>query len=908
MATTSKQILNLQVHGLFSNPSTFTQIPQGALSVADNIVLDRENFVMPRRGMARYGTSFGAHGVKGMFTFGNTLLVYTDDQQMWYDSDGAGTWVAYTGTYALPSPAGAGARIRSVEANRNFYFLSNAGLQKLDKVTHQPRLAGAPAGLGGTGSPTGTSGFMPMNVNVAYRIVWGYNDANNNLILGAPSDRIIVGNGFISVTVISQAAGVVTVASTAGLVAGQLFTQGLTTQTIISVGSGTVTVADSSGYSAGIAQAGYNKDVQLTFQIPAEIDNTWFYQVYRSLPSTDITVQPNDELQQVFEDVPTPTEITNGYVTLTDSTTDNLLQQYLYTNPSQGGILNSNFRPPLARDTCFYKGYTFYSNTRTIQRYSATCISAEAPNGLQVGDTVSFTLTAGGNFTVTGDTVENAAIGHFKIFSTGNPGLDIQNTCQSLVAVINEYASNTFLDAYYTSSFGDLPGQMRFDMSQLSQTGFFMNSSRTTCWAQVISPTGGTAVSSSDAGPNRIYYSRYLQPEAVPLLNYIEVGSKNQGINRIIPLRDGIIILKQDGVFRLSGSTASQFVLTGLDNSVRIIAENSAAVLDNQVFFLSDQGVVAASDNAVSVMSRPIERDLLKLTAPSQYPNAADLIFAVTYNADRKYILSLPLTGVDSWCKQQYCLNTITNTWTRWTIENESGIVDIRDNKLYFGGNPDPVNGGYVFQERKSYTDQDFADASYNITITGVTGNQVSVTSTTNMVVGMLIQQISSASSATVTAVNTSTNVLTVDVPAQLAAGPAVAFTPIACQIKTVQIDAENPGIMKHFPEMSFVFSEANFSSMNVYFTSDLSGQESMQVLKPLTKGGWGNFNWGQQPWNGNVLGQQTRIRTLVPASFQRANWISVRMTLNQCFTSFGFSGMSVAINEMGSRQKGAGQ
>ena len=121
-------------------------------------------------------------------------------------------------------------------------------------------------------------------------------------------------------------------------------------------------------------------------------------------------------------------------------------------------------------------------------------------------------------------------------------------------------------------------------------------------------------------------------------------------------------------------------------------------------------------------------------------------------------------------------------------------------------------------------------------------------------------------------------------------------------------IDAENPGIMKHFPEMSFVFSEANFSKMNVYFTSDLSGQESMQVLKPLTKGGWGQFNWGQQPWNGNVLGQQTRIRTLVPSAFQRANWISVRLTLNQCFTSFGFSGMSVAINEMGSRQKGAGQ
>jgi hypothetical protein len=841
----SKQAMTLRVNGLFLNPSQFSQIPPGALSQADNVVIDRENIVSTRRGMFRYGTGFDSTGVEGLFNYANTLLAYTQDDRLWRDSDGLGTWVAYSGTYAVPDAGTAGSRIRSIESNKNFYFLTNSGTMKLDAVSSTPRLAGAPKALGGTGASTGATGFQPTATNVAYRVVWGYKDANSNLILGAPSERIVVPNA-----------------------------------------------------------TGHGANVSLTFQIPDEINATWFYQVYRSLPSSGATVQPNDELQQTIEGVPSGAELTAGFITVTDTTPDSLLQAYLYTNPSQGGILQANYRPPFARDGCTYKGYNFYANTRTVHRLNVNLLSSEPPLGLQVDDVITFTRYTGGTFTVIGKAVENATAGQFQVFNTGDPGLDIQNTAQSLVRVVNIYGSNTFLNAYYMSDFESTPGQLMFEMTTLTETGFYMNSSRVTAWSPEVLATGTGSSSENEVAPNRIYYSRSMQPEAVPLLNWLEVGSKNQPIDRILPLRDGIIVLKQDGVFRVSGSV-EPFAQQGLDNSVRIIAANSAAVLDNSVYFLSDQGVVAATDNAVQIFSRPIEREILRLTSPAQFPNTADLAFATCYNGDRKYILSMPLTGTDAFCRQQFCYNTITNTWTRWTRETLCGIVNIRDNKLYFGGPTKTGFGGYVFKERKTYTNLDFADEEYSISITGSSGLTVTVASTANLKVDMTITQESSSSSAIIMAIN-GLNLTMSDVGAWTN-GAATAFTPIESIIKTVQLDSENPGIMKQFSEMSFIYTEANFRKMEAYFTSDLNGAESKQILKPTQRGSWGQFSWGTVPWGGAVTSQQARIRTMIPFNQQRANWIFARLRLNQCFTSFGLSGYSFSTNDMSSRQRQSG-
>ncbi|NIT57484.1 MAG: hypothetical protein GWN00_15020, partial [Aliifodinibius sp.] len=83
----------------------------------------------------------------------------------------------------------------TAEASGNLYITSAKGIQKRDQfATPSSGDAGMPAGIGVTASTTGASGFLANNDNVAYRAVFVREDANKNLLLGAPSNRAILDN------------------------------------------------------------------------------------------------------------------------------------------------------------------------------------------------------------------------------------------------------------------------------------------------------------------------------------------------------------------------------------------------------------------------------------------------------------------------------------------------------------------------------------------------------------------------------------------------------------------------------------------------------------------------------------------------------------------------------------------
>lgn len=842
----AQKILDLSVKGLYTSPSTFSGVPDGALLEADNIVIQRPNFAQTRRGQANYGTPTDGKSIESLFSFGNNKIRYLNNGVLQHDADSVGAWTNYSGTYARPDAGEAGNRIRSVESNRNFYFLTDKGTMKLDTLTSTPRLAGAPRGQSGSATPTGATGFQPDTTNVAYRIVWGYRDANKNLILGAPSERIICANN-----------------------------------------------------------AGHTSNAALAFQIPDEIDGTWFYQIYRSIPSASLLTEPSDDLQLAYEGIPTAPQLAAAEVTYTDTLPTSLLQQFLYTNSNEAGILQSNTRPPFAKDAVLYKNYVFYANTRTVHSLKTNLISSEPPDGLVVGSTLKFTrLSDSANFTLTGQAAESAVAGFFKVFNTGDPGADIRNTALSIAKICNEYPSNTFINAYYISNYGEVPGQLQFEMSTLTVQGFVLNSNLSTAWSPPILSTGTDTASENELAENRIYWSRELQPEAVPIGDWLEVGNKAQPIDRIAALRDGILVFKQDGIWLISGF-GGDWTLTGVDNTVRILAPNSLAVLDNQAYFLSDQAVVAAStDGQPQIMSFSIERELLELSSPTTFPNAKDLSFGLSYSADREYILSVPTNGTDESCKLQFVYNTITKTWTNWTRECLCGTVYISDNKLYLGGHATIGVAGYTTQERKSYTKADYADEDWPLTVTAHTAFSITVTDVSKVTIGSTVTQ--GVNSAEVTGIAGLVVALGIDAGTWVN-GAATVFTPIDTNLKTIQLDCGDAGAQKHYTEASFIFSEANFDSMDAFFSSDLAGGEQKQTLHPSQGGGWGLFAWGEAPWGGGEGAGQTRIRTLIPSNSARANWIYVRLHLRQCFTSFGLSGLSLVYNQQSTRQRQSG-
>jgi len=849
MAGPKPKTVALKIAGLYTDPNTFSEVPPGlTLAATSNTVLDRDSILASRRGFGQYGVSpSGTSLIRSIFDFKDVLLIQDEDDVLAYDASNDGSsWVAYPGAYVPPGNTSTD-RISSFQSNKNLFLTTNSGIYKLEDPTATPRPAGVSPGLGGTGVTTGSAGFMSTNTNVAYRVVWGYRDANENLILGAPSDRIVVSN-----------------------------------------------------------TSGGDRDVSLTFFIPADITTDYFYQVYRSAGSASVTDQPDDELQLVEESSPTSGEISAGTVTFTDSTPDNLRGVLIYTADSLpgGGILQANTRPPFAKAVATFKNFAFYGNTRTRQALTSTLIAAGAPDGVQVNDTITYAVTAGPSFTITGKAVENAVAGEFRVETALTPAENIAITARSIVNVLNTVASNTFLAAYYASGFDELPGRMLLERLSLDEATFTITTNRSTAFRPVL-PTSGADynnTSRNEANQNRVYFSKLQQPEAVPILQYFDIGSPEEPIEAIVPLRDGVIILKTDGIFRISGSSASTFSVNPIDTTTRILSKFSVAVLSNRVFFYSTQGVVAVSDTGSEIISKDIESELFELSS-AQYPNFSSVTFGVAYESDRKYIMWTVSTDTDTYATQAFVYNTLSGNWTRWTKTASTAIVKQDRDVMYTAGPAVNETDNFVFKERKNFAPSDFADEQYDRVVVSYTGDELELDDTSLLEVGYTLQQ--TLGSSLITEIVDATHVKVADA-ILWDLGPIIAYRPIFQFFESNPFDAGDPTIMKHWADCSFIFRQTNFELFLAGYLADTGNeQNTINVYPPSGEGGWGTFPWGTRPW-GVSTAVRARLRTAVPKGSMRSNWISISGTVDQAFTDMQLAGISLTFTPMSSRQKGA--
>lgn len=239
-------------------------------------------------------------------------------------------------------------------------------------------------------------------------------------------------------------------------------------------------------------------------------------------------------------------------------------------------------------------------------------------------------------------------------------------------------------------------------------------------------PLSVAVTSDNEVAPNRIYFSKFQQPEAVPIVNFFDVGPKDKAIIRILPLRDSLFVLKEDAVYRISGdSSSSGFSQALFDSSTFISAADSAVVLNNQIFMFSNQGVALVTDTGVSIISRPIENLLLPLV---QHTNFSTVTFGVTYESDRAYLLWTTTNSDDTAATQCFRYNTFTNAWTKWEISKTCGLV--LSEKLYVGA----ADTNFIEIERKLFDRTDYADREFDKTLnTGsVNGTTIALGNTLN--------------------------------------------------------------------------------------------------------------------------------------------------------------------------------
>ena len=317
------QVMQLNAAGLWTNPNPLgQQRPPGALDVADDIVIDQPGTASPRRADDEVGVQDmdpGSGLVQG-FDYGGYMFSWNGLSGGFWRGVIAGGFIDWdmvasistsTPAYRLPYATSAG----------DLYLLSNVGPLVMDGALATPVVPGVAKApdlqpLFEVSDPA--LGWLQNGEAVAYRIVFGKNDAEGRPILGEPSGMQYV-------------------------------------------------VASSSG-------GPFTVDVYV--EKPAEVTATsgHFFQIYRT-PSAPSVPLLGDSYYLVHEAA--WTSALSG-VTVNDIAAAGELP--LYTNPDRGGVRSNNVRPPLAEDVASFRNRLWLANTTAAHRMQLRFIAPPNPS------------------------------------------------------------------------------------------------------------------------------------------------------------------------------------------------------------------------------------------------------------------------------------------------------------------------------------------------------------------------------------------------------------------------------------------------------------------------------------------------------------------------------------------------
>lgn len=745
-----------EVAGLQTSNNTFSASPPGSLSKADNLIISQKGVGKPRNGQAWASTMPVVADLPfALAEFqGNIIANYgisKTDTSMGLGYVNAGAISAYSGgPYNPVGDDGVSTdymRMKFAQASLFLHFCCASGPQALETYNDTPRIAGlsrmpdfAAVGVQATGTQPG---FLPYNASVAYRSVLKRVTSTGQVLLSPPSNRFVVTNRFQAAIggLVRTGGNTVTATLTPGTVwkifslpfgiGGSITLSpgeanfAAATYTVTNTSANTITWTDSgSNVSSTVAQELNPGAILAASQVilPKAAKAGDFIRLYRSVATSDSSIEPSDDLYLSMEVKLSSTNISAGYVLIIDYTPEGALQDPLYTNPSDGdggGLGGSNFQPPLYGDIANWDGSTWYANSEGQQYLDLQMLGVGGPNGIQDGDTI--TIFDGVSTTKTFTFKNTVGVStDIQIVSDGTPGYNIAWTTYFFTEVAGQQLLGNGLGIYGRTSTNGFPGGILIERTDFLQTAFQVKVSRPTSWAPGLSATVYTSAFAS-ADPNGLWNSKSQQPEAVPASNFMNVGTANYYARRIFGLRNALIIMKEgDGIWSLTG-TSGNYTLVQI-STANTIAPDCACVFADAVWAYTDQGILRISDTGgVQVVSRPIETDLNALA--TQFPDETYAwSFAVSYETERRVMFYVPVAAATAATGgaptlQAYCYSQATNAWTKFNHEAISGIVTT-SHRLWTGIYDSVFSQGRVTEERKTGTYLDIADAQWSNTLT----------------------------------------------------------------------------------------------------------------------------------------------------------------------------------------------
>ena len=363
-------------------------------------------------------------------------------------------------------------------------------------------------------------------------------------------------------------------------------------------------------------------------------------------------------------------------------------------------------------------------------------------------------------------------------------------------------------------------------------------------------------------------------------------------------LRDSLILFKEEGIWRLSGDTESDFVISQIDPSVRLIAPESARVVNNSVYCLSNQGVVRVNENGVSIISRDIENELMKVL---QFTNFNTITHATSYESEHKYILWTQNESSDTIAEVGWVYDWLMGVWTKWVKSCTSAYVMRGEDILYlYHGDHD-----FVMKERKDdnnttdFLDEALSDSTVTITdasgtttdIFGDTVSSITLSYTSQdepLAAGFLLTQ-GAEIERIISVTDNGGNSYTVELESlntNFTNAAATLTVGIASEVEWVPEDAQNPFIQKQHSEAA------------IYMESDITKFHEIGFKSDVVP---------SQTFNRRVVDITsedaiTPIRTTVPRSYQRCRTLSVSYKNIYARETFNLVGMSLVFRPMSER------
>lgn len=531
-------------------------------------------------------------------------------------------------------------------------------------------------------------------------------------------------------------------------------------------------------------------------------------------------------------------------VVFEDVTPDALLGDPAYWNPNTGdGLESSKYEPPSAQEMCWFGNRMWWANHSGKHRFDLEMIGVGSPDGVQNNDTLTITVNGTARTytaTTSGTTPTNRK---FQIYTHETPELNIESTAYELIRCINQDETSCPYFAVYNSVQDDLPGRILLvakGNSGINTTEqMTVIASRAASWSPILPTSSNNSfdLSLNGAQVAELVWSEEDEPEAVPLANRLVVAQRDMdSIRRIHPLREHLFVFKDSGLYVVPNQTPFRY--RELDLTCKLIAIDTVVALNNQLWALTEQGLVSINESGVDVVGWPLDYDFRSLRATSGIrinSTSARMCFAVAYESEHQLWLWLPSASTDTYATQAYVYNTATRAFTRQVLSRRCGLVTYPD-ILYSGS----ATSNSICRERKNYDDTDYADETYSVTLDAMSGTACTLSSTANVEAGDLLDD-GAGHTGLVTDVNGT--VATINIAADFVVGdPVTVYKGYEVEVTTVPLTLGEPGSGKHISRAVYSFRNAQFQLANATISTD---DEPSTTEYEFDQSGYGGGSYG---------------------------------------------------------------